>query len=217
MAALANSFGAINHGYHEWLWIGFCFVFLPVGSIDDVARTRRGRMSFLMTFGMAQGLILLFYSLSGFFKVATATRALVLGEVGGFSPEAMAITLANRMLETNTDALWAPIIIENPLLGWPFYLGLHYIEFVSIMIWFRPDLHRLWGLFLIGFHFGTALFMEITFASHALINAMLFVFSPFAPSRFNWPLMVWKLPIFGFPIATFVRAIARRGIGSNLL
>ena len=30
-AAFANSYGAINHGLHEWFWLSFCFLFLPGG------------------------------------------------------------------------------------------------------------------------------------------------------------------------------------------
>ena len=165
VAGLHNSFGAVNHNLHEWLWIGFCFIFLPNGDASATSRSRADRFSYLAVISMAQGLILLFYTLSGFYKVKFATLALLSDKVGGFSPEAMALTLANRSIQTNTDPVWAPFIIENYWIGWPLYLGLYYVELVSIMIFLRPELHRIWGVFLIAFHFGTFLFMEITFAA----------------------------------------------------
>jgi len=205
VAGFHNSFGGMGHGSHEWLWVGVCFVFLPTGPLSETGRTRAGRFTFLTVFSLAQGLILLFYSLSGLYKVSAALQALLAGEIGGFSPEAMALTLANRMLQTNTDAIWAPFIIENYLIGWPLYLGLYYVEFVSIVILFRPSLHRVWGLILIGFHFGTVLFMAIPFPAHILINAMLFVYSPFRPDKTSWAAMLQQLPIFGFLVRRLVQ------------
>lgn len=208
-AGLANSFGAINHGFHEWLWLGVCFLLLPSGKLSETTNSRVGRFSFLIIFSLAQGLILLFYSLSGFYKVAAALLALLVGQVGGFSPEAMALILAERMTQTDTDATWAPFIIENYWVGWPLYLGLYYFELVAIMVFLRPALHRTWGLILIAFHFGTFLFMEIAFPLHVLINAMLFVFSPFAPDRLEWKTILRQLPIFGLLLRPFTRRPAR--------
>jgi len=205
VAGLYNSFGAVNHGLHEWFWIAFCFVFLPSGKLSETSDTRTHRFTFLAVFSMAQGLILLFYSLSGFYKVRLALLALLNGQTGGFAPEAMALTLANRMLQTNTNPVWGPLIVENYTIGWPLYLFLYYIEFVSIMVFLRPDLHRIWGICLIAFHFGTFLFMEITFAAHVLINGMLFVCSPFAPSGMSWRRMLRQLPIIGLAFRPFLK------------
>jgi len=218
VGAFANSFGAMNHGYHEWLWVGACLVFLPSGRMHEIGSSRAGRMSFLMVFSMAQGLILLFYSLSGAYKVAAALAALGAGEVGGFSPQAMALTLANRMTQADSTAIWAPFIIENYWLGWPLYLGVYFIEFVALFVFLRPALHRLWGLMLIAFHFGTFLFMDIQFSTHVLINTMLFVFSPFAPAKLDLRLMLRQIPICGMLFARLlpVRTPTPRGRGHDL-
>ena len=210
VAAFANSFGAVNHGYHEWLWLGACFVFLPNGRKDEIGATRAGRMTFLTVFSMTQGLILLFYSLSGVYKVLAAAVALNLGKVGGFAPEAMALTLANRMSQTDSTAIWAPFIIENHWLGWPLYLVLYFIEFVALFVLLRPALHRLWGLMLVAFHFGTFFFMAITFETHVLIATMLFIFSPFAPARPDWRVMLRQIPMVGF---LFAALPAKRRVG----
>jgi hypothetical protein len=208
-AAYANSHGAINHGHHEWFWISICFWFLPGDRAEALAATRAGRMRFLTAFSLAPLLILFFYSLSGFYKCEAALDALLAGRTGGFSPDAMAITVAWRAIQTGAEPMWAAPVLEYPLLGWGFYTGLYFIELVSVLVFFRPQLHRSWGLLLISFHFGTLLFMDITFASHVLINGMLFVMSPFALGKHRLQDQLIAVPVFGRLVRPFLREYAR--------
>ena len=198
LMALQNSYGGIGHASHEWFWISACFWFLPNGRHRDVGATRVGRMEFLYAFGFAPALILFFYTLSGLYKVLNATVALSQGVVGGFSPTAMAITVARRSLETGAEPMWGGLIIDMPLLGWPLYLGINFVEVVSIAIFFRPVLHRAWGVLLIVFHFGTLLFLDIEFPLHILIKALFFVRSPFALNEPNWRSMLAAVPFVGW-------------------
>jgi hypothetical protein len=196
-AAFDNSFGAINHGHHEWFWLSVCFWFLPTGRADAIAATRVKRMEFLTAFSLAPLLILVFYTLSGIYKCYYALAALVHGRVGGFSPEAMAITTAGRAFQTGSEPMWGEFAINHPLLGWPFYLGLYFAEIVSLLVFFRPQLHRAWGMVLIMFHFGTLLFMDIVFGKHVLINGMLFVMSPFALGKYSLQQQLENVPVLG--------------------
>jgi len=195
--ALRLSYYGFGHGYHEWFWISVCFWFLPTGRKRDIEAQRIGRMDFLYAFGFAPALMLFFYTLSGLYKLLHATVALSQGVVGGFSPSAMAVTVAQRALETGAEPMWAGVIIDMPLLGWPIYLSLYFVEVVSIAVFFRPSLHRVWGVLLIGFHFGTLLFLDIEFPLHILINALFFVMSPFAPKESGWRSMLSAVPVFG--------------------
>jgi len=204
-AAIGNSFGAINHGEHEWIWISVCFWFLPSGSLKTLNGSRALRIQFLLVFGGAAALILLFYSMSGLWKCISAGIALAQGEMGGFSPTAMAVTVARRALQTGSEPLGADLIINWPILGWPMYLGLYYVELVAIAIAFRPALIRVWGVILILFHLGTLLFLDIVFPLHVLINAMLFVFSPFAVSDVRWRTMLAALPVIGILLRNVFR------------
>lgn len=179
-AAFPSSFGAIHHGHHEWFWISFCFLFLPSGRTAELRANRVLRTKFLYAFGVAPVLILFFYTLSGIYKVQDAFVALSLGQYGGFMPDAMAQTIARRALSTGSEPLWGGLIIDYPILGWPMYMMLYYVEIVAIFIAFRPELLKVWGAILIAFHFGTMAFMDIVFPHHILINGMLFVLSPFA-------------------------------------
>ena len=196
-AAYASSHGAIGHPLHEWFWISVVFWLLPARRREIVSASRTGRMQFLTAFSLAPLLILAFYTLSGLYKCHSALVGLLVREPGGFSPDAMAITIAWKALQTGSDPLWGSIVIEHPLLGWPLYLALYFAELVSVLVFFRPSLHRIWGMTLIMFHVGTLLFMDIAFPQHILINAMLFVMSPFALGQHSWRTQVASVPVFG--------------------
>ncbi|MEL6799135.1 MAG: hypothetical protein AAFO80_04595 [Pseudomonadota bacterium] len=208
--AWPNSFGAIHHGNHEWFWLSVCFLFLPTGVKEAVRENRRERTRFLYAFSIAPALILFFYSLSGLYKVYYATLQFAKGQYGGFMPDAMAQTLARRALETGSEPMWADVIINYPLLGWPMYLGLYFVELFAIVILFRPALHRIWGFILIAFHFGTLTFMDIVFGQHVLINGLLFVMSPFAPRVFNLREALVAIPLFGPLFVDRIKGMGRQ-------
>jgi hypothetical protein len=208
-AAYANSHGAINHGYHEWFWISVCFWLLPANRSEIVGATRTGRMHFLTAFSLAPLLILTFYTLSGVYKCHAALVGLLSTGAGAFSPDAMAITVAWRALQTGADPMWGSVIIEHPLLGWPIYLALYFVELVSVLVFFRPSLHRIWGMVLIMFHLGTLLFMDIVFSQHVLINAMLFVMSPFALGQYSWRTQIISVPLLGRVARLFLKTELR--------
>ncbi|MEX0923393.1 MAG: hypothetical protein WD489_03665 [Rhodovibrionaceae bacterium] len=192
---IPNSLGGINHPYHAWFWIGVCFVFLP-----DVKRgeiSRHIEMSYLLVISTCQALLLFFYSLAGFWKLVYGLQGLFAGYEGNFSPRGLALTLADRMLQTGTDPLLANFFIVNYWLSWPMFIGVIYIQFVAVLVAFRPRLHALWGYLLIFFHLGTYLLMEIGFSQHVLFLALLFVMSPFRPMQWSLPQVIGDLPIVG--------------------
>ena len=196
--ALNNSFGFTGHGFHSWFWLSVAFWFLPSGSPQQLRETRRGRFRFLLGFSAAPAIMLLFYSLSGCYKLVAAIVALFTEDASGLAPQAMAMTLAWRTFETGSEPFWAPLIIELPWLGWPLYLGLYYIEVVALVVLLRPRLHQSWGVLLILFHVGTFFFMDITFPEHVLINGLLLVMSPFALGLHDPVLALRALPVIGW-------------------
>jgi hypothetical protein len=196
--ALNNSFGFMGHGFHSWFWLSVAFWFLPSGSPQQLRETRRGRFRFLLGFSAAPAVMLLFYSLSGCYKLVAAIVALFTEDASGLAPQAMAMTLAWRTFETGSEPFWAPLIIELPWLGWPLYLGLYYIEVVALVVLLRPRLHQSWGVLLILFHVGTFFFMDITFPEHVLINGLLLVMSPFALGLHDPVLALRALPVIGW-------------------
>ncbi|MGF1475239.1 MAG: hypothetical protein ACFB6S_06710 [Geminicoccaceae bacterium] len=211
--ALNNSFGFMGHGYHSWFWMSVALWFLPNGRPPSGSRGRFHTIRFLLGFSVAPALMLLFYSLSGLYKAVFAISALFTEDISGLAPQAMALTLAWRIFETNAEPLWAHLVIGQPWLGWPLYLGLYYAELFAFMVFFRPRLHRLWGLILILFHIGTFLFMDITFPEHVLICALFLFMSPFEAGLHGYGRALAALPLFG-PI---LRAVAAsRGAPSSV-
>ena len=119
------------------------------------------------------------------------------GEDGAFSLQGLTYTLADRMVQTDTDPLLANFFIENYVLAWLAYLAVMYIQFTAIAVAVRPRLHRIWGSLLIMFHLSTWLLMEIIFKEHVLLLVMFFVFSPFRPIEYDLRKILADLPILG--------------------
>ena len=165
------SFGAINHSNHFWLWTAFCFTFLPSGSVEKIGASGQGRQQYLTVFFAAQGLIATFYTLSGLIKAAWGLQGLATGGGGSFSPFALANMTAHRLLMLpDGESIFGPILVNNPWVGWPIHLLVIYVEVVAILIIFRPELHRVWGVMLVLFHVGTFLLLGIPFSRHMIVR-----------------------------------------------
>lgn len=188
--AIHGSFGGINHVYHIWIWVSIVFVFLPQTA------HRVGQLAYCLTFAIAQGLVLFFYSLAGFWKISSGILMMVAGREGNFSPRGLALTLADRMVQTGTEPLLARIVIDHYYVSWALFLGLIYAQFVAVVIVFRPRLHVIWGLILVGFHSGTWLLMEITNVQHLMVLLILMVMSPFAKEWKTWETLR-DMPLIG--------------------
>jgi len=195
VGAASNSFGGMNHAYHAWFWIGFCLIFLP----DAVGRTgpRAAKMGYLTVIATCQALLLSFYSLAGLWKILGGIFALLAGREGNFSPNGLSLTLADRILQTGTSPLLGRVVIEHTWLSQPMFLAVIYIQFVAVIAAFRPRLHACWGYFIIAFHIGTWLLMEILFIQHVVLLALFLVMSPFAPQTLTLREIAADLPALG--------------------
>lgn len=190
--------GSVNHGSHFWIWLGFVFCFLPSGSREEIRQKIALRHRYLLVFWAGLALILLFYTMSGFWKVAGAIEAIAVGRTSAFEPTALAIISAWTMLLDKEPTILGPLIANYPWIGWPFHLGVVYIELFAFLIAFRPSLHRLWGLILIGFHVGTFLVLGISFPQHMFVLTLLLIWSPFAMRQYSFSEMAQQLPLFGW-------------------
>jgi len=200
--AISNSRGGIDHAFHIWLWIGICLVFLPsVRSAGALSRTVK--MTYLSVIVAVQALILLFYTLAGFWKVKGGLSPLLHGIEGNFSPRGLALQLADRILETGTKPLLADFVITNYWLIWPMFLALLYVQLVAVLVVLRPRLHIVWAHILILFHIGTWVLMEIDFPQHVLFLGLLFAMSPFRPRQWNFREVLSDLPGFGLLVRLF--------------
>jgi hypothetical protein len=178
---VVNSFGKVNHDLHAWLWVTAVLIFLPT-----VARTGSrvvDRHRYLTVVWAAQALTLFFYTLTGLWKVFYALKDLF-GDARPSSLEldGFAYIIAERATVIASDTVLGEFLIRTPAVGWVLFVGTMYLEATSLLIAFRPRLHRVWGIGLLVFHLGTQLAMGFTFRANVLLLALLFVCSPTAPT-----------------------------------
>jgi len=195
------SFGGLNHGFHFWIWVAFCLCFLPDGRRETVTHSYAQRYHYLTVFWLAMAILALFYSLSGFWKVAAGVEALLNGNINSFSPMALATLVADKLQQSGENTLLGEVLLDWPWLGWPAHLWVIYVELFALVAVFRPRLHQLWGGMLIAFHLGTFLLMGIVFGKHVLLLTLFYLWSPFAPA-FEWRRVLASVPLLGwmFPL-----------------
>lgn len=195
--AYNNSLGKIGHSLHAWVLTSFLLVFLPGDRNRPSSPARVVRQRFLIVFGACQAMVLLTYTMSGLGKVGRAVAQLCLGETSAFHPHALAVVVADRLLQTNSQSLLGPWLIDHPLAGWPFLLATLYLQLVAFFVAFRPALHRWWGIGLVLMHLGTVLLLTVHFPQNILLLALLLFFSPFRRDDVSWRERLRQLPLFG--------------------
>lgn len=205
--AFHNSYGAENHGGHFFVYVSFAFLFLPRAVGRPGPMPRRDAMACIAVFWLVQAILLLSYSLAGFWKVwVSGTELLV--------PDSFArILLARLLSDAKETPVLLPTIVSHTYAGWLLFLGLVYVQCGSMFALFRPHLHRALGVVLILFHFGTGWLMNITFHYRIVFVGLFLVFSPLAPTRFSLPSTLRSLPLLGLPFSFWaaLRSTSRGG------
>lgn len=186
--AFVNSFGKINHSNHLVLMILFCFTLLPP------PQTKNVKEKTLLIFASAQFFLLTAYFLTGFWKLLWGVIELLQGKISLFSPLSLRNVLIVQFEQTDQTIL-GEFFIEHYTLGWILYLVIVYIEFSSILIFFKPNLHRLWGVLLLMLHFGTYALMGVNMFTAPFYIGILLLLSPFATTT-NVKSTIKSLPVF---------------------
>ncbi len=157
-------------------------------------------------FWSAQLVVLFFYSLTGMWKIYFSFKALFEGRIGGFSFGGFSYIVANRILQGNEDTVLGDFFVHHEIIGWALFIGTMYLEGASILIVFRPRLHRVWGVGLILFHFVMRLTMGFAFPENVALVGLLFVCSPFTPEKVSVKEAISDLPGLHFVVRRFARA-----------
>ena len=192
-AAFINSFGKIGHSYHAWIYVSFLFLFLPTK-----VESRFHRLVFLNVFLTAQAMIMMIYTLAGYWKIHYALQQFLMGEMSAFSIKGFSNMLAATFLRKNEGSSVGVFILHHPFSGWALFWGAIYVEFFSLVAILRPSLHRLWGVLLIGLHIGTQLTVGASFRSNIFLLAILICGSPFASRSMSVAEVFWELPVVRF-------------------
>lgn len=185
--AFTNSFGKINHGLYLPLMYLFGIIFMPNSN-----KAHYKEKTILM-FASMQFFLLLTYSLTGFWKVFWGVIECFNGQVSLFSPLSMrnVIILQNQLIEPTVVGSW---LVENYWIAWFLYLGAVYIELFSILIFFRANLHKIWGVLLLFLHAGIALALDVSMYGAIICIGLFLIMSPFN-YRTNFRKTITSLPI----------------------
>jgi hypothetical protein len=205
MTAFGGSFGKINHDMHAWMGFMFAFIFLPVGHWREGAKSVRFRQHFLTAFWFGMMLMTMFYTMSGILKVIGIGYQVLHGMVSALHPYGLSYQVMGRLLQTNSESIFGPLLLDHPLVGWPMYIGAIYLELLALVAVFRPRLHILWGIGLMVLHIGNWLLLAVPFTANVILLTLFFVNSPFRPSSFNVRATVRDLPGIGWVLGRFFR------------
>lgn len=174
------SFGKISHSHHIIVGTALVLIFLPavLPRAPDRARTQR---RYLEVFWGAQAYILLTYSMAGISKLHGAVLDMMWDRRSLLSAESLASHIAHDYVSRGKSSPlgMGEFIIANPWFGGPLYWAAVALEFFSFAVAWKPGIHRVWGLALIGLHVGIGLAMEVWFRPGLIVLGMFFIGSPF--------------------------------------
>jgi hypothetical protein len=200
--SLENSFGKVGHDQTALVVVLFVFVLLPSTGGGTARARRRRQMAELDVWWLAQACLLLGYTSSGIHKVVTGIAQAAAGEVGTFHPYALANHIGRRVANGDAGPI-ADVVVHWPLLGWPAYLAVVYVETVAVFVAFRPRLYRTWGTLLVCFHAGTLLLLGVDFIDTIAVLVLLLVVSPIDAGA------GWRAQLADVPGVRTVRRLGR--------
>ena len=202
--ALRSSYGSVNHGNYFYLYVSFALLFLPSRD-NPTLSARRATLSYLSVLWLAQSLLMLPYSLSGFWRIWY-------GRLELFAPDSMVRIMLSRAIDDadNIGPL-LPLVAQHNLVAQSMLLIIVYVELFAILAVFRPHLQRPFGVVLILFHVGSYWIMDIYFAANILMIGLFVMLSPTAPRRFSLAGLVLSLPLIGIPFRAGIRLRSAAG------
>ncbi|MCK8480116.1 hypothetical protein [Psychroserpens algicola] len=171
-AALLSSFGKINHSLHFILLLLFCFALIP-GSTAKQFKEKS-----LLIFLSAKFFLLLAYSLTGFWKLFWGVIELFTQDVSLFSPLSFRNVLVFQF-ESKPMTAFGGWFLEHYVIGWLLYLLVIYLELFSILVFFKPNLYKIWGAGLIVLHLSLALILDVNTYPAVAVIAIVLLLSPF--------------------------------------
>lgn len=193
--ALESSFGSQNHQLFLWVYTSFLLIFLPAGWERDESFESRHKL--LLSIWLAQAVVMLSYTMAGLQKFHAGIVQSMQGSVGALSPEAFAYHIAYWLPRLQEEAAFGPFIIEHPFVGWPFFVGIVFVQIFALWTMVRPGLQKNWIFILVIFHFGTYFTMGISFHPMILLIIVLFLGTPFAKREYSLREFMYDLPILG--------------------
>lgn len=163
MSAIMSSSGGVTHLFQFWLWAQIAIILSPHGQ-----KVRA-----------AQGIVLLLYFLSGFWKLEGGLRQLINGEPSIFSNHGMLSHLASEIIRSNAKPILKDWWFNHEWIGsiFGFSTVILQLGLLPLFLYYKNNLKIKYfiGLSLLSFHLGTALFLSITYPTNVLLVLILFL------------------------------------------
>ncbi|MFT4611515.1 MAG: hypothetical protein ACJA1H_002142 [Glaciecola sp.] len=172
LTALTNSFGKINHASHLVLIPLFCFALMPSKESSNYKEKT------ILMFLSAKFFLLVAYTLTGFWKVFWGVIELFTQNVSLFSPLSFRNVLIYQF-EITPKTVFGDWFIEHYVIGWVLYLLVIYLELFSIVVFFKPNLYKIWGVGLIMLHVGLGIILGVNNYMAPFAIGVLLILSPF--------------------------------------
>jgi hypothetical protein len=186
--AAIHSFGDTTHSYEFWLWAAFALATLPA---------KKARFRFPIAWWGAQTTVLLFYGLSGFWKVTGAIIQLSRGEPWLFGTKGLSYHLASEMLRVGVHPILGNWLLQNQAFSPLLAAGVAVIQLSCLIAIFRVSWRRWIGIALLSFHLGTYFFLSITYPTNVALVGILLAATPRGSfdlpfrKRFCYPTLAW--------------------------
>lgn len=172
------SYGIMDSTIVTQVWIAFILIFV---SDRKVKRTER-HQTILVVWG-ATGIFLFSYFMAGLWKTIFAGIIQPLnGTHGLYTLDAMARVVSAYLIRVQESTTLGSKVIEMGWISFPLYLCVLAIELASIVVLFRPNLFRIYGIVLVLFHFISAAALKISFVPHVGLILIFLIFSPLGRS-----------------------------------
>jgi hypothetical protein len=207
------SFGKVSHGQHAWVYIAFCFIFLPSLSWECIEKNRAARQRFLMCFSFAQFSFLGIYTCSGYTKLLHGFAQFWAGEPSIFSGNGFSYMIADTIMTNKMVGGFGPYLIDHPSISGPLLLLGALAELVAIAAVLRPEIHRFWGILFASFHLGTIVTLQVWYLEHVFPAIVLLVLSPFCCIKAHVSLRDRIIMLPGFNLAfRLMQGVQRRSV-----
>ena len=196
--SLSNSYGSINHSHYHYLYVSFALLLLPGRDKTD-KMSHKNILSCLAVLWLTQSVLLLPYSLAGWWKIKNSGLEL-------FSSDGMVRILLDRAIDGADDIeRLLPFVVEHKYLAQAMLLVTVYVQLFAPLAVLRPHLHKPFGIAIILFHIGSDWVMGVAFTANILMIGLFLVLSPTAPARLSLLGIMQSLPIIGIPIRARMR------------
>lgn len=196
-----NSNGSVGHAGHHLLWASIVFLFLPYKHKPYHLWKRKERHLFINVLWASQFIIGTFYFFSGMWKLVGLSECILSPSVQcELSPYILSNLAAKDWLIRGSFSPLQQLLIVSPTLSLVGYTGMLWMHLSSLYMVFRTDIHDIFGLILVFFHFGTYLFFGIDFSFSVGVIGILFILSPFAQRNHSLRSRLSRLPLIGYPL-----------------